>query len=104
MKSLDITRINPFSPTRLDNTDEIDFEKCMQDMKEIGGTYLRASAVMMAITLLLLPIFIYMTVKVSRIVWRNEKVVPLMLIMLCITLFSMVLFYSFMIASMKYPE
>ena len=59
---------------------------------------------MIAITLLLLPIFIYMTVKVSRMVWRNEKAVPLMFIILCVTLLSMVVFYAFLIVSMKNPE
>ena len=44
-----------------------------------------------------------MTIKVCKMVWQNEKAVPLMLTAMSITLLASVLYFSFLIRSMKHP-
>ena len=58
---------------------------------------------MIVVSLLLLAIFVYTTVRVSQKVWPNEKAVPLMLIALCITLLTMMGYYTFLIVDMRHP-
>ena len=62
------------------------------------------SYLMIGVTLLLLPILVYMTVRVTGMVWENEKVVPLMLITLCFTLLNLLLYWSYVIYSTNHPE
>ena len=47
---------------------------------------------------------VFVTVKVGRTVWPNEKIVILMLITLCLTLLTMVFYYAFLIMDMKHPS
>ena len=59
---------------------------------------------MIGVTLFLLPILVYMTVRVFRLVWPNEKVVPMMMIMLSITLVTLIAYFSFLIYNNNRPE
>ena len=59
---------------------------------------------MIGVTLFLLPIMVYMTIKVFRLVWPKEKVVPFMLVMLCITLITLVGYFSFLIYNTNHVE
>ena len=59
---------------------------------------------MIAVTLFLLPIMVYMTIRVFRLVWPKEKVVPYMLVMLCITLVTLVGYFSFLIYNTNHAE
>lgn len=63
-----------------------------------------ACYVMIGVTLLLLPILVYMTIRVCHMVWANEKVVPIMLIMLCTTLVTLLIYFSYVIASTNNPS
>ena len=59
---------------------------------------------MIVITLILLTILIYMTIKVCRLVWATDKAVPIMLFTLCTTLLALLSYESFLISSKKNPE
>ena len=60
-------------------------------------------SMMLTITVILLPILMFLTVKITRLVWKNDKTVPLMLIMLCVTLITLILYYSSLIKSKLSP-
>ena len=59
---------------------------------------------MIAVSLVLFVILVYMTIVVCRMVWANEKVVPIMLITLCVTLMTLVIYFSYVIASTNNPD
>ena len=42
---------------------------------------------------MLLGLMIYLTIKVSHLVWMNDKIVPIMLACLCMSVISLMLFY-----------
>lgn len=56
---------------------------------------------MIIVTLILLPILIYMTIKICRMVWEHEKGIVLMLIALCFTLLTSLFYFSVLIKSKK---
>ena len=58
---------------------------------------------MIIVTSILLTILIYMTVKVCKLVWPNEKAVPSMLVTLCTTLVSCIVYFLFLIESSNHP-
>ena len=90
--------------SRLDSDEPCDIECCIAQYNEISSDFILASSIMIILTLALLPIFIFMTIKVSRMVWSNDKAVPLTLMMMCITLLSMVLYYTWLMVYMKNPR
>ena len=59
---------------------------------------------MIGITLFLLPIMSFMAVRVCKMVWANEKIVPLMLVTLCMTLIALVAYWSFLIRAYNAVE
>ena len=62
-----------------------------------------ASIIMIIITLILLPVLVFMTYKVYQMVWLHEKAVPLMLVALCLTLISLINYFGFLIGSVQNP-
>jgi hypothetical protein len=48
---------------------------------------------MSAVCLALAVILTLITVQVKRLVWETDKVIPSMLIMMCCTLYSLLLFF-----------
>ena len=78
--------------------------ECIQSVLNNEQSQDAASYIMIGVTLFLLPILVYMTVRVFRLVWPNEKVVPIMLVMLCITLITLIAYFSFLIYSTNRPE
>lgn len=50
---------------------------------------------MCALSLTLAVVMTVIAVHVKRLVWQTDKVIPLMLILLCCTLYSCVLFFMF---------
>ena len=63
-----------------------------------------ASSIMIVLTVILLPILLFMTVRICRMVWKTEKAMPMMLITLMITLASLIGYFSFLIESVRYPK
>lgn len=51
----------------------------------------------------LLPVLVYMTNKVTRFVWHEEKVIPVMLFTLTITIFFLIIYYFQVIAIYAWP-
>ena len=77
---------------------------CIAETEALADTQIPVAAVMLVLTLILLPIFMFMTVKVTRMVWPKEKLVVAMLVMLCVTLLSMLGYYSFVMKDMRNPS
>ena len=61
-------------------------------------------SIMIFFLLVLLPAFVLMTVKVARLVWPKEKAVPILLSLMCTTLFSAIVFYVFLMIGLKNPQ
>ena len=59
---------------------------------------------MIVMSLIFLLLLVYVTVKLIKMVWPNEKVVILMLITLCMTMTTMIFYYSFLIIDMNHPS
>ena len=59
---------------------------------------------MIAFTLILLPVLIYMTVNASRLVWPEEKQLPLILCMLSFSLLMLIGFYICLIVTKIDPS
>lgn len=51
----------------------------------------------------LLPVLVYMTNKVTRFVWHEEKVIPLMLFTLTTTIFFLIIYYFWIIVVYAWP-
>ena len=85
-------------------TNQTKIQDCIDELHEGLASENASSYIMIGITLFLLPIMLYMTVKVFRLVWPNEKVVPMMLVMLCLTLVSCIGYYSFIIYSWNHTR
>ena len=58
---------------------------------------------MIVTTVILLPILMYLTHKVYKMVWIHEKAVPCMMVALCVTLLSLILYFIFLISSVQNP-
>lgn len=88
-------------PLQLYTPDE---QGCIDEMNSIATSVIVSSVVM--IVLLgcgLLPVLVYMTNKVTRFVWHEEKVIPVMLFTLTITIFFLILYYLWVIAVYAWP-
>ena len=59
---------------------------------------------MIAVSVVLLFILVFMTIRVYKTVWANEKVVPIMLTTLCVTLITLIAYFSYVIASTNNPD
>ena len=59
---------------------------------------------MIGVTLFLLPVMVYMTIRVFRLVWPNEKVVPIMLVMLCVTLITLIVYFCFLLIQASHAK
>ena len=79
-------------------------QECIDGNERMADAVVTSSAIMIGITLLLLPVLVYLTNKVCRKVWRNEKAVPLMMVALCVTLLMLVFYFSFLIRSVQHPR
>ena len=77
---------------------------CIAATEALAQTQIPVALVMIVLTLILLPSFMFMTVKVTRMVWPKEKLVVVMLVMLCVTLLSMLGYYSFVMRDMRNPS
>lgn len=76
-----------------------DEQACIDDMNSIATSVIVSSVVM--IVLLgcgLLPVLVYMTNKVTRFVWHEEKVIPVMLFTLTVTILFLIIYYLWIIA------
>ena len=70
---------------------------CEQELEEKKfGLYLGCSILIM-LTMVLLIFMIYFTYKIWSITWDRDKIFPLMLIMLCISLMGVNAFWAFTI-------
>lgn len=56
------------------------------------------------LSLALAALLIIITVKVSKLVWSNDKIIPTMLILLTASLFSLALYYILLIVAFNRPE
>lgn len=52
----------------------------------------------------LLPALLYMTVKLTKFLWQDEKIIPLMLIALSTTTLSLTLYYLWIVCIYQWPE
>ena len=63
-----------------------------------------SSSILITLTALLLVFEIVLTIKVTSLVWNNDKIVPLMLVALCASLLSLIGYYTFISAEVLYPK
>ena len=80
------------------------YDECISSTLKIRQEIIVSGSIFITLTALLLIFEIFLTIKVCRLVWTNDKVVPLMLALLCFSLFSIISFYSFEITEVQYPE
>ena len=75
--------------TKHNNVDE----DCVKSQQEEQKAILISSSIFLFLTTMLLGLMIYLTIKVSHLVWMNDKIVPIMLACLCMSVISLMLFY-----------
>jgi hypothetical protein len=68
---------------------------CVQEMLDTKHNTIIIGLVMALLSLLLAVVMTVVAVRVKRLVWQTDKVIPLMLILMCCTLYSLVLFFIF---------
>ena len=83
-------------------SDEV--QNCINLTKDLAPPVIVSSLVMIALLGCgLLPVLVYMTNKVTKFVWHEEKVIPAMLFTLTTTTFFLILYYLWIIAVYAWP-
>ena len=91
-------------PGLIQEEEECDYECCLEQTAQLAGIITPTSSIMIAITLLILCFMMFITYKITRLVWPREKGIVSMLYMLCLTVASLVIYWSFNISDMRNPD
>ena len=84
------------------NVDDLD--DCLSGILKLRSGVIISSSIFITLTALVLVFEIFLTIIVCRLVWANDKIIPLMLVSLCASLLSLIFYYSFITAYVTNPE
>ena len=62
-----------------------------------------SSSILIFLTMVLLGFMVYFTYKIHRMIWNKDKIFPIMLIMLCLSLLGVGSFWMFTIVQVMNP-
>ena len=62
-----------------------------------------SSSILIFLTMVLLGFMVYFTYKIHRMIWNKDKIFPMMLIMLCLSLLGVGSFWMFTIVQVMNP-
>lgn len=71
------------------------YEACKAQLAETKEEMLWIGAFMILLSAALSVVLTYVTVRVKQMVWKEDKVIPLMLGLMCLTMYSTVLYFLF---------
>ena len=80
-----------------------DFDCCVKQNRETASSIIISSSVMIGFTLFLLPVLVCMTANATRLVWPDDKQLPLILCMLSFSLLVLIGFYICLIITKLDP-
>ena len=72
-------------------------------MEEQKLVIILSCSVLILLTMILLGFMVYFTYKIHRMIWNKDKIFPLMLIMLCLSLLGVGSFWMFTIVQVMNP-
>ena len=81
------------SPTLLFNQSE--YDDCIAEAKRIRTAQIWVGAFMTLLCAVLGTVMTYVAVKVKKLVWETDRIIPWMLFMMCCTLYSLGIFFVY---------
>jgi len=81
-----------------------EYQLCLESTEAGKKSNDISSYIFIVLTCFLLAVLLYTTYRVHKLVWANDKVIPMMLVMLNLATFSMIVYFVLNVASDMYPE